>query len=359
MKKTLLLTTALIGTLSVLGSAQAETKITGELKMAYKSSEGFATGARSSSGFSSERQINFSNTGTLNNGLKYATGFSLEQDGNEDGKGTSDSLNAAIDGTEGNYFNIISGNTTFTVGMDHILNGDYAIVPRAGAPMNEEITGVGGSVASNRGSTTRAGLQYNQGLGDNNEEMGVGVVQMIPSVGTIAVNYVPRSDDKANTADTAVSTAAGTSAYSMIFVGDLGVPGLQVMLERNETTKNNTEVSDEKNNGYGARYTMGNFSIGAELQKFTDVTNAETETKEIGLAYKINDKATVGIGRIQTEGKNAAGVSEASDEEIDYLQIGYNLGGFSTQLSVVNADNIAFNKDKDSTTYVFKFASKF
>ena len=96
MKKTLLLTTALIGTLSVLGSAQAETKITGELKMAYKSSEGFATGARSVSGFSSERQINFSNTGTLNNGLKYATGFSLERDGND----------TNFDGAEGNYFKI-------------------------------------------------------------------------------------------------------------------------------------------------------------------------------------------------------------------------------------------------------------
>lgn len=348
MKKTLLLTTALIGTLSVLGSAQAETKITGELKMTYKSAEGFATGARSNSGFTSERQINFSNTGTLNNGLKYATGFSLEQDGNEDGKGTTDTLNAAIDGTEGNYFNIISGNTTFTVGMDHILNGDYAIVPRAGAPMNEEITGIGGTATtSTRG--TRVGLQYSQSLGDNNEEMGVGVVQTIPSVGTIAVNYVPRSDDKANTADTAISTAAGTNAYSMTFVGDLGVPGLQVMLERAETTKNGTEVSDEKNNGYGARYTMGNFSIGAEMQKFTDVTNAETETKEIGLAYKINDNATVGIGRIKTEGKTAAGVSEASDEEIDYLQIGYNLGGISTQLSVVNADNIGFNNAQDAT----------
>jgi hypothetical protein len=51
MKKTLLLTTALIGNLLILGSVQAQTTITGELKMAYKSVEGLSSGARSRSGF--------------------------------------------------------------------------------------------------------------------------------------------------------------------------------------------------------------------------------------------------------------------------------------------------------------------
>ena len=353
MKKTLLLTTALIGTLSVLGTAQAETKISGEIKMAYKSSENVTANGATASGFSSERQINFRNTGTLNNGLQYATGFSLEL---EDGASAAHT----VDGGEGNYFNIISGNTTVTLGMDHILNGDYAIVPRAGAPMNEEINGVGGVVTTSVYNDSRAGLQYSQGLGDNNEAMGLGVVQKIPSVGTLAVNFVPKADDKAHVGDTKVNDlSVDKSAYSLFFVGDLGVPGLLVSAERNFNEKDGTDATDQKSTGFGARYTMGNFSIGAEMQKFTDVTKAETETKEFGLAYKINDKATVGIGRVVTEGKDTAGAAEVTDEEIDYLQIGYNLGGFSTQVSVINADNIAFVDTQDSTTYVFKIASKF
>jgi len=355
MKKTLLLTTALIGNLLILGSVQAQTTITGELKMAYKTVEGFGTGTASNSGFTSERQINFANKGKLNNGLDYAAGFSLEQDGNEDGGTTT--TTKAIDGGEGNYFNIISGNTTITLGMDHILNGDYAIVPRAGAPMNEEIGNLGGESAR---TGTRTGLQYSQSLGDNNESMGLGVIQTIPSVGRLAVNFVPRSDDKAQTADTAVPiTAVGKSAYSVFFVGDLGVKGLQVALERAQNEKNTLNATDPKVTAFGASYTMGDFSVGAERQKFTDGSKAETETTELGLTYKINNNASAGIGTIKTEGKNTSGAALNNDEEIKYLQIGYNLGGFSTQFSVIDAENIAFTDTQDAKSYVFKIATRF
>jgi hypothetical protein len=347
MKKTLLLTTALIGNLLILGSVQAQTTITGELKMAYKSVEGLSAGARTSSGFTSERQINIASKGKLNNGLDYAAGFSLERDGDE----------TNFDGNEGNYFNIISGNTTVTVGMDHILNGDYAIVPRAGAPMNEEI-GVYGT-ATVRTSGAVAGLQYSQSLGDNNEEMGIGVIQTIPSVGRLAVNYVPRSDDKASQADTAVPNKTGVPAYSIFFVGDLGVKGLQVALEQAGTNKDGTEVSDEKVKAFGASYTMGDFSFGAERQKFTDVSNSETKTTEFGLTYKINNNASAGVGTIKTESKLASGASIANDEEIKYLQIGYNLGGYSTQLSVIDTENVGHVAVADSKAYVLKFATKF
>ena len=357
MKKTLLLTTALIGNLLILGSVQAQTTITGELKMAYKTVEGFAAGSKSNSGFTSERQINFLNKGKLNNGLDYAAGFSLEQDGGQDGKGTSAALNSAIDGGEGNYFNIISGNTTITLGMDHILNGDYAIVPRVGAPMNEEIGVIGGTAVVRTDS--RAGLQYAQSLGDNNEFMGLGVIQTIPSVGRIAVNFVPRVDDNAQTPDTDVPvTAAGKSAYSIFFVGDLGVKGLQVALERAQNEKNGT-ATDQKVTAFGASYTMGDFSVGAERQKFIDVTKAETETTEFGLTYKINNNASAGIGRIVTEGKTSAGAARAADEEIQYLQIGYNLGGFATQLSYIDAENVGYNTAQDSQAFVAKIIAKF
>jgi hypothetical protein len=349
MKKILLLTTALIGNLLILGSVQAQTTITGEMKIAFKSSEGF-TNAATNSGFTSEKQINIANKGKLNNGLDYAAGFSIELEGDNGGTGYTDA-------GEGNYFNIIAGNTTVTLGMDHILNGDYAIVPRAGAPMNEEIDGIGGvTTTPTRGS--RAGLQYAQSLGDNNEAFGLGVVQTIPSIGRVALNFVPKSDDAAKVADTRTPSASTKSAYSAFFVGDLGVKGLQVALEKAQNEANGT-VSDQKVTAFGASYTMGDFSFGAERQKFTDVTKAETETTEFGLTYKISNNASAGIGTIKTEGKNAAGEALALDEEIKYLQIGYNLGGYTAQVSVIDVDNVAFDDAKDSKAYVFKLATKF
>lgn len=353
MKKTLLLTTALIGNLLILGSVQAQTTITGELKMAYKTTEGFGAAA-SHSGFSSERQINFANKGKLNNGLDYAAGFSLETEG----------TTGATDGTEGNYFNISLGNTLVTVGMDHILNGDYAIVPRAGAPMNEEISGIGGvevGASVSRG-TTPVGLQYSQGMGDNNEKMGIGLVQTIPSIGRVAVNFIPRADDAAATGDTDVpakAQAQGKSAYSLFFVGDLGVKGLQIALDRAVNEKNGTDLTDQKVTSFGASYTMGDFSFGAERANFDDVTKAETKTTELGLTYKISNNASAGIGKIKTEGKTAAGLKRTNDEEITYLQVGYNLGGYSTQLSIVDAENIGYNATQNAKAYVLKFATKF
>jgi hypothetical protein len=327
--------------------------------MTYKSAEGFGASNtdKTNSGFTSERQINFANKGKLNNGLDYAAGFSLETEGSS----------GATDGTEGNYFNIISGNTTFTVGMDHILNGDYGIVPRVGAPMNEEIgisngSALTGTTAANNAGrgATRTGLQYSQALGDNNEDMGIGVIQTIPSVGRLAVNYVPRTDDTAAVDDTALpTTAVGKSGYSLFFVGDLGVKGLQVALERALNEKNGTDVTDQKVTAFGASYTMGEFSFGAERQKFIDATNAETETTEFGLTYKINNNASAGIGTVKTEGKTAAGARIANDEEIKYLQIGYNLGGYSTQLSVIDMENVAFAETSDAKAFVVKFATKF
>jgi len=351
MKKTLLLTTALIGNLLILGSVQAQTTITGEMKIAYKSSDGFGTAA-TNSGFTSEKQINIANKGKLNNGLDYAAGFSVEMEGDPAGTGYTDA-------GEGNYFNIISGNTTVTLGMDHILNGDYAIVPRAGAPMNEEIAGIGGVATTSVRSGTRTALQYSQSLGDNNESMGLGVIQTIPSVGRLAVNFVPKTDDAAKIADTTTPSANGKSGYSAFFVGDLGVKGLQVALEQAVNEKNAAEVTDQKVTAFGASYTMGDFSFGAERQKFTDTSKAETETTEFGLTYKISNNASAGIGTIKTEGKNVAGADVANSEEIKYLQIGYNLGGYTAQVSVIDVDNVGFTSTQDSKAYVFKLATKF
>lgn len=353
MKKTLLLTTALIGTLSVLGSAQAETKISGELKTTYKSQEAFAL-LQAQSGFTSERQINFATKGTLNNGLAYEAGFSLEQDGSE----------GSFDGKEGNYFNITSGNTTLEFGMDHILNGDYAIVPRAGAPVNEEIGVIGGLTSAQLNSPV--GLQYSQSLGEINGDAGIGIVQKIPSVGTLSFNYVPETGDTMNTGDTdipgqrAVSTLGqGKDAYEIFFAGDFGVPGLLVALNHSEISKNANATQDFGVTSYGVRYTMGNFSLGGEIAKFEQYDKSETETEELGLTYKISDKASVGIGRTVTEGTKTNGTGYASDEEIDYLQVGYNLGGFTTQFSVINADNIGYTAAQDATTYVVKLGAKF
>ena len=362
MKKTLLLTTALIGTLSILGTAQAEIKVGGHVKTAWKSFEGFAAGARTNSGFSQERQIDFSSEGTLNNGLKYAAGFSMEQDAGETG----------FDGGEGNFVNVTSGNTTIELGVDHApLNGDFNIVPRAGASMNDEIGAVGSSHTGNT-TTFDTKMKYAQNLGTVKQSMGIAVQQKFTG-GSVVVNFVPRSGDTLasggaqttsntvtpdGTGDTQVSAETGKSAYEISYFGQ-PVAGLDLFLNYAEVAKNTADLQDAKTKGIGFAYTAGAVKFGAELVRADLATNAETETREYGIVYKISDVMTAGIGRTETEGKNAAGADEAAKEKVNYLQVGYNLGAIGTQLSYIDADNLSYVAASDSKALVLKVNTKF
>ncbi len=80
MKNKLLITTALASSL-VVGSAMAQTTVTGSLGVSYKSVQG-KNGTVNGNSFGKESQINVANKGKLNiGGLSYAAGFSLEFDG--------------------------------------------------------------------------------------------------------------------------------------------------------------------------------------------------------------------------------------------------------------------------------------
>jgi hypothetical protein len=362
--KKLLLTSALIslGSLSVVGTANSQTTITGELKGAYKNAEGFGAGAKTLSGFTSERQINFAHAATLNNGLKFTAGFSCEQDGNEDGKGTHTAgnnaqLNSAIDCTENNWINFTSGSTTFEIGMDHIQNSDRNLQSRVGLPINELVGAWGGSTERDSGATE--GLQYSQGAFTNKAKMGLGVIQNV-GTGNASFNFIPRTDDSANIADTDVPTQKAKSAYELTYFGAVpGVKGLTTHLGYNVAEKNGSDVQDAKLKLYNLSYAFDNFAVGIEKRDAESADNAEQESIEYSLSYKISPLASVGIGMIETEGKDAAGAKYASDEKINYVQVGYNLGAIYTTLNYVDAKNIGYDATQDGKSWIANFGVKF
>ena len=350
--KKLLLTSALIslGSLSILGTANSQTKITGELKGAYKNAEQFTSGARHLSGFTSERQVNFQHDATLNNGLKFTAGFSMEQDGND----------TAFDGLESNWVNFTSGNTTFEIGMDHIQNTDRNLGSRVGLPISELVGawGVGAGTAS-RASTANVGLQYSQGAFTNKDKMGLGIVQNV-GTGNASFNYIPRIDDKANIGDTDVPTKTGKGAYELAYFGAIpGVKGLSTNLGYNVQNKDGTDLQDQKLKLYSLTYAFDNFAVGIEKRDAQLVDKAEQDSMEYSLSYKISPLASVGIGKIEVEGKNAAGAKYAAKEKINYVQVGYSLGAIYGTLNYVDADNIAYSATQDGKAWVANFGVKF
>ena len=348
--KKLLLTSALIslGSLSVLGTAYSQTKITGELKGAYKNVEQFTSGAAALSGFTSERQINFEHAATLNNGLKFTAGFSFEQDGDE----------TTIDGLEGNWVNFTSGDTTFEIGMDHIQNSDRPLQSRVGLPINEVVGAWGGTTA--RTSGANVGLQYAQSAFTNKEKMGLGIIQNV-GTGNASFNYIPRTTDTANQADTKVPLAqTGKGAYELTYFGAVpGVKGLTTNLGYNVQRKNGTDLQDQKLKLYNLAYAFDSFIVAVERRDADLVDNAAQDSWEYSVAYKISPNTSIGLGRIDTEGKNAAGAKYANKEKINYVQVGYNLGAIYGALNYVDAENIGYTATNDAKAWSLNFGVKF
>jgi hypothetical protein len=323
--KKLLLTTALIGSTLVAGNAIAQTTVSGNLNISYKamSVEPAASRGNSGRGFGNEQQVNIQNKGKLNNGLDYAAGFSIENDGAQ----TATLFNENV------YIDFIAGNTTFTIGTDHIQNSDRTTS-----------TLVGGMEAGDMAlgnSTAAAGTQSNflTSVGaDPAQAYGFGIIQTIPSFGKLSALYVP-SNSNLNTATAGDKTfvEGDSSAVELGFVGDLGVKGLNIHLFRNEASKAvSTDANKLTGENYGISYNFGNVTVGYDRKKTGAVAaNSDITQDGFGVAYAVNPQITVAANYTTAEKQGTN-----TDAEARTIALGYNLGAVSIIASYSNIENI-------------------
>lgn len=318
------MTSALVG-MVVSGSALAETKFSGNMTLGYKAIDR-GTAATTRDGFGRETQINVAKTGDLNNGLKFASGFSLEFDGGSEGSSTSN---------ENVYFDVISGNTTVSFGIDHAPNTSGSATPRV-AEHADTTFGVDGGVNLNT-------FDFHAGA-NIKESFAVAVIQKTP-VGTISVSMVPNQGDVGGDDQDAGSQAAGESnksAYNIIYSGNAGVDGLSV---RAAYQKENADPSkhDGKVLQYGIGYNFGKYALGVtvnDIEEQTRITAPANETKsyEYGATFALTKELSVGINYIRTDGSDA-GVSFREKEEHTMIQLGYNMGPATVAFSAGTLEN--------------------
>ena len=132
MKNKLLLSSALVGTLVSGSAAVAQTTITGSLDLTYTNVTSRTVAGNVGGtyrGMGRESQVNIQNKGKLNNGMDYAAGFALEFDGNSSysGVNTASTTEDSTISNENVYIDFIMGNTTLTVGVDHIQNSQNSL----------------------------------------------------------------------------------------------------------------------------------------------------------------------------------------------------------------------------------------
>lgn len=345
MKNKLLVSSALVSGMILSGSAIAQTTITGSLDLSFRAVERTTAGS-SAQGFGREAQINVQNKGTLNNGLQYAAGFALEFDGTSSESATTGAQATSIS-NENVYIDFIMGNTTLTVGVDHIQNTASNIAPTASFNQADNTTSITGAKYTNTGGA------------NPKESMGVGIIQNFPGIATASVYFVPNNGDSgaANTKFTA-DKGGRESAYEVGVQGNFGVQGLLARAFYNKEENNSTAgVADSGRRGavvLGATYNTGALSIGFDRFVATDTTDKDTTSLNYGIAYAVDKNLSVSVNRIKTEIDGTA-----QEETIYQYGIGYNLGPVAVSADYTKISNLAYSLTEDASMFGVHLTTKF
>jgi hypothetical protein len=362
MKNKLLLSSALLGSLVIGSAAYSQTTITGNLSLSYKSisehtaltaannnaaiGTGTNTAARS---FGRESQINFANKGKLNNGMDYAAGFSLENDGGQ----VNDLSNENV------FIDFISGNTTLTIGQDHIQNTNRTRGNFVGNDATDLATG-------NPYEVLNANVGFIQSAGSNPaQSMGVGVVQNTP-IGSLSFLYVPTvgnsgSDNEVGNRDGAAAInleSDNESAIEVGYAGDLGVKGLSAHAFYNVENERVNESGKRKGKNLGVSYNFGATTIGFNRKENDTPVNAATQTElrqhEFGIAYSATPNLTLAANYTTAKVEGSAVANVITDDATSKsLSVGYNLGPIAVIAQVARQENIAQDAPGSDQDVVF------
>ena len=357
MKNKLLLSTALIGGLMVGGSAIAQTSITGDLTIAYKAqSYDLSGGAASKRGFGRESQVNVANKGKLSNGMNYAAGFSIEFDGNARtstvNQQTLTQTEAASISNENLFIDVeITPGTTVTVGVDHIQN-ITRVVPQVLDILDHVAAGLGSNSVNTVGANPK-------------ENMGIGIVQVIPGSGlTASYNYTPNGGDYGLTdqsADAPTNNRNSAYEYGIVGANTFGVQGLGLAYFKNKEGKAQSDsTSGLEGTMYQASYSARGITGGYSIHKQNRTSNVATVDQElkmqtIALTYAATKDITLGLTQLKTTSELAGAV----DEKIRALQVGYNLGPVSLIVSASKAEDIANTTGNDADELGVRLSTKF
>jgi hypothetical protein len=362
MKKHFLATSAIVGSLfAFAGQASAQTTITADMHLTYSAisnegSAGAADRAGSYRGFGKETQLNIKHVGKLNNGVGYVAGFSIEHDGN-DRTSTSTTVAGTSDVSgmfnENVYMDFIFGNTTLTVGADHIQNPDFTYTNLAGFRADPEDI-LDGVAKANAGADNL----YAGSATSRYTSFGAGIIQDL-GIAKLSYFYVPGGTASA---ETGVGTTPGVisdkdtgeTGHEFMARGNLGVKGLDATLFYSTQDSEGT-AKDAIGRMAGAKYNFGSITVGAELKRNTSAAAVTTDSRSGAVGYAINKDLTVAVGLMEAEKKQPGALTE----DTKFLQVGYNLGPVAAGLAYVAGENLGGTLGNDAKGLYFQLSSAF
>jgi hypothetical protein len=368
--KNIMTKTALTTSLMLLsaGIASAQTTVSGNLALTYKAVSNDMTTQKTSNfrQFGKESQINIANKGKLNNGMDYAAGFSIELDGSDTMQAnsavaqSSNSLAGAFN--ENVYIDFIMGNTTISLGADHMQNPDFTITNLTGAfDQDDVIAGIAGQTAT----------LYSPAKNSAYQAYGIGAFHNLPNnAGRVSFNYTPDRTTGAANGDTNGVNAtnvntlydAGESAYEIGYRGSAGVKGLTLAAFLNKA-KGGGAVDDTTGVMLAASYNFGQFTVAAERAEVQANTGVETNSMSYGIAYAISKDTSIGYNLTKTDSNERIGsrtsagsstVTRDQDEKIHGLSVAHSLGPVSVALAYGKVDSLNGVTNNDGEAIVFR-----
>lgn len=327
MKKTIA-KIALVGSALLISTSltSAQTTVTGNIDIGLKAFSTDGTKAQSSRNMTKESQINLQTKGSLPNGMSYAAGMSVEYDGDESG--------AVAMHTENNYIDIISGSTTFSISADHMPNGNYSITNIAGtlADIDDVVDGVSNAVASMQGAHGASGA------------FGFGLIQDF-GVAKASYFYAPSNTNTPLANDGGGATLAlsgpANAFHEVTLRGNFGVKGLDAGFVYNTSESQSTTAginNDLTNYLVALKYTLPNgLAAAVEQSENEDRAGIVLKTRALGIGYAVTKDVTVGYQIAKTDSSTVL----ATEEKIQGINIGYNLGPVALQGVLAKVDNIA------------------
>ena len=362
---------SLVGLVATSANAQTYYKdgISGNLALSYIAQKA-ENKANSYRGFGKESQFNLAASGALNNGWNYKAGTSIEMDGNDGittaATGTTSNAGSAASAltvahlqgqqAENTFIDFINGNTTISIGADHMNFTDTNIT---------NIVGFGYIAAD--GVNNAKGL-YPQNV-STYSAFGIGAVQNT-GLGKFAINYTPSSSKASSANDifnvvNSKSVGQNESAYEINYSGNLGLNGLTVIAGYTSAQRLAVaNTADATSSRIGAKYNFGQFTVAADRSRETnmqDMTAFATAQKisgdSVGVAYAINKDLSVGA--TYAEAKNDLKTTYPKIESTTILAVGYNLGPVSVQGQYKNAQNVAGQAANDGQSLSFYVNTNF
>jgi len=331
--KKLLITSALAGSLLVSASAFAEMKVKGYVETTIGGGDTPATsnvvGDGTTIGY--ETGVTFSGSKDLENGMTMTTQATLED---------SAIINQAV------AFKM--GASTLFVGNDYYGLDDKQTVPVVANTIED--------------GNKSLGVAYNNNAGTIHSKSGVGLMNK-NDYGTFAIYYVPKVTGDGNTRDSKPSAVARTGSGTAIgYQGGFGIEGLALNASRTDKTTDSLDSKAITMTNFGAKYTFGAISVGAQTSTVDDATFAEaysegneSEYISVGATYALTDALSVGVQ--YGEAKQTTGA--ASEENTISATAGYNLGGQVISLQYTEVENAAGAHRVDGDALELRIKSAF